>query len=305
MRKVLMRKAFTLIELVVAIALLTMAMSFSGVIFKIAINARRTSTATAEIMRNLRALTSQLDSDFKGLQKDGWLILYSEEMGNKKEFDNSVLGTFQADRLYYFSTGDFQSWFPPYVRSNIARVYFGHEWNSLYDNSIVVSKWSLARDIRLLTPGIASTDDSNDVSYAVCKADLRSFENPYDALYTPVTINKADTDSFRNLLCQNVGQIVIEWTGGNEYLNSDNSLAWYGLSNSKTDWAFQNGVPLDPAYTTIEDITNLPVSYSAEWAPFTPRQYWPKAVKFTFTLYDSKDVIKNGRTFTHIVYIGD
>ena len=28
-----------------------------------------------------------------------------------------------------------------------------------------------------------------------------------------------------------------------------------------------------------------------------------RALKFTFTLYDSKGVIKGGRTFTHIVYL--
>ena len=27
----------------------------------------------------------------------------------------------------------------------------------------------------------------------------------------------------------------------------------------------------------------------------------PRALKFTFTLYDSKGIIENGRTFTHIV----
>jgi len=30
-----------------------------------------------------------------------------------------------------------------------------------------------------------------------------------------------------------------------------------------------------------------------------------KAIKFTFTLHDSMKIIKNGRRFTHIVYIGE
>ena len=30
-----------------------------------------------------------------------------------------------------------------------------------------------------------------------------------------------------------------------------------------------------------------------------------RALKFTFTLYDSKGIIKEGRTFTHIVYLDD
>jgi len=28
-----------------------------------------------------------------------------------------------------------------------------------------------------------------------------------------------------------------------------------------------------------------------------------RALKFTFTLYDSKGIIKEGRTFTHVVYL--
>jgi hypothetical protein len=34
-------------------------------------------------------------------------------------------------------------------------------------------------------------------------------------------------------------------------------------------------------------------------------ELYPIAFKFTFTLYDSKAIIKQGRTFTHIVYLGD
>jgi hypothetical protein len=30
-----------------------------------------------------------------------------------------------------------------------------------------------------------------------------------------------------------------------------------------------------------------------------------RALKFSFRLHDSKGIIKNGRRFTHIVYIGD
>jgi hypothetical protein len=30
-----------------------------------------------------------------------------------------------------------------------------------------------------------------------------------------------------------------------------------------------------------------------------------RALRFTFTLYDSKGIIKEGRTFTHIVYLDD
>ena len=37
---------------------------------------------------------------------------------------------------------------------------------------------------------------------------------------------------------------------------------------------------------------------------FSP-DFYPDALKFTFKLYDSKGMIKEGRTFTHIVYLDD
>ena len=64
-------KAFTLIELMVAIGILAMVFSFAGVIFNVSIDSYRTAIANAEIMQKLRAITSQLDSDFRGLRKDG------------------------------------------------------------------------------------------------------------------------------------------------------------------------------------------------------------------------------------------
>jgi prepilin-type N-terminal cleavage/methylation domain-containing protein len=70
-------KAFTLIELVVAIAILVMLISFAGVIFKVSINSHRTAQATAEIMQKLRAITDQLNSDFKDFRKDGYLSFRS------------------------------------------------------------------------------------------------------------------------------------------------------------------------------------------------------------------------------------
>ncbi len=299
-------KAFTLIELVVAVALLTMVISFSGVIFKVSINAYRASSANAEIMRNLRAITDQLNRDFKGLRKDGYLMLYSELVLRKQFNDSPSFKDFEADRIYYFTTGDFQSWFPPYYRSNIARVYFGHDSISLNPlNPIPISQWNLARDVELITPGILlppppAVVDYNDISYAERKTYLVSTRTDANSLFDPNTFRipidiQADPNSVRSLMCQNVGEIIIEWTDGTIY-PLDNSLNWFGLGM----WR-KSG---DPNYSSIEDLPVLPnFIYRASWTPAVPKEYWPQALKFTFTLYDSKGILEKGRTFTHIVYL--
>jgi len=83
-------KAFTLIELVVAVAILAMVLSFAGVVFKVSIGAYRTAIANAEIMRKLRAITDQLNTDFKGVRKDCPIGVY-------------------GNRVVFFANGDFQS----------------------------------------------------------------------------------------------------------------------------------------------------------------------------------------------------
>jgi len=303
-----LKKGFTLIELVVAVAILAMVIFFASTIFKVSIGAHRTAGANTEIMQKLRAITDQLNADFKGLQKDGYLILHSAEEINRQEYQDSDPCNFQADRLYYFSTGDFQSWFDQDVRSNIARVYFGHDSDSLNDNNIPVSKWNLARDVVLLTPGTPPFVDYADISYADCKVDLIGvLEDPNDVLSGGVVVDIGnDANDVRRLMCENVGEIVIEWTDGTRYPPPDNSLAWFGLSVSK-----RRGDPprisADPNYATIEDIDPIipPTYYKASWTPETLKRYWPKALKFTFTLYDSKGILEKSRTFTHIVYLGE
>ena len=300
-------RAFTLIELVVAIAILVMVISFSSVIFKVSINSYRTATASTEIMQKLRAITDQLNRDFKGLGKDGYLIIHSQLQLGRSEYVNLSPADFRADRLFYFTTGDFQSWFVSNKRSNITKVYFGHDSRSLYDLTLPVSEWTLARDVKLITPapGFPGPNDCDSLSYAGFKADVLVTEaDAKNLLISGIPIDIYNPGEVRGLMCQNVGEIVIEWTDGTKYPNPDNSLAWFGFSMARRDGSPPAIAP-KPEYATVEEIDITVPFYRASWGPSTPRQYWPKALKFTFKLYDSKGILKQGRPFTHIVYFGD
>jgi len=299
-------RAFTLIELVVAIAILVIVISFAGVIFKVSISSYRTATASAEIMQKLRAITDQLNRDFKGLGKDGYLIIHSQIQTGRSEYINWSPADFRADRLFYFTTGDSQSWFVTNVRSNITKVYFGHDNRSLNVAALPVSEWSLARHVKLITPVFSGPNDCDSLSYAGFKADIPATEADAASLLTSgILIDiQNNPDDVRGLMCRDVGEILIEWTDGTRYPNPDNSLVWFGFSKARID-----GIPPviapRPEYATVEQIDMTVPFYRATWTPLTPKQYWPKALKFTFTLYDSKEILKQGRPFTHIVYFGD
>ncbi len=266
-------QGFTLIELVVAIGVMAMVIVFAGVVFKTSIASYRIATAQAEIMQKFRAITDQLNNDFQGLRKDGYLMLYSENLPTRTEYRGASPASFRSDRLYFFSTGDFQSWYNSSVRSNLARIYIGHERYSVATGStIYVNHWRLAQDVNLLISGTPG-DDYNNVSFAWCQVHPTDIISNANAMFsTPPDINIAyDSNSVRRLLCENAGQFQIEWTDGT---TTSSAINWFGGS------------------------------YYI-WQPSTSADLWPKAIKFTFTLYDSRGVFKDGQTFTHIVYIGD
>lgn len=318
-----MKKAFTLIELMVAIALLAMVLSFSGLIFKVSINSHRTSNANTDIMQKLRAVTDQLNTDFRKLPPDAYLVLHCEEQSRNEYDDSADAVDFRADRMYYFCTGDFQSWYDESVKASIARVYFGHDGNSV-DSSLdrPVSWWNLSRDIVLLgiptpIPPLLPLPDCNSISYAACVANPSLILSDSDSLLSdPPEINiQKDANNVRRLMCENVGELLIEWSDGTKYPdeteypavspNLENSLVWFSGSMPKKDGNPLNGIIGVPAFDgTVEfEAVGPPAFYRAIWTPLTPKQYWPKALKFTFTLYDSKGILEKGRTFTHIVYL--
>lgn len=108
---------FTLVEMLVAVAVLAIALGAMGVIFRMSMDAYRASTATAEVMRKLRAVTSQLDTDFKGWRRDG-LTFFEWDVYEDPYYlvdypnDASQLAHryHRNDRMFFFADGDFQTY---------------------------------------------------------------------------------------------------------------------------------------------------------------------------------------------------
>ncbi|MCE5184722.1 MAG: prepilin-type N-terminal cleavage/methylation domain-containing protein [Planctomycetaceae bacterium] len=138
MKSVVKKNAFTIVELLVAMALLSLMLALSGVIFSTTVKAYRTAGASIEISRNLRAVTGQLNSDFRGLRKDAPLFLW---------FDAVDPNDVHYDMVHFFANGDFQTVKQYLVRydsnnsgaldandayrnevihGTVARVFYGH-----------------------------------------------------------------------------------------------------------------------------------------------------------------------------------
>ncbi|GEM_PF-2678360 len=282
MYKTNVKKGFTLTELLVAVGLLTAVLAASTMIFHYSIESQRTAMATAEIMRTLRTVADQLNTNLAGLRKDGWLIVYSYSDANE-----------HSDALYFFSDGDFQSAADDSVRSNTARIYFGGADKDA--NNLLL-------DMRLLVP--SKTLDANDwskASFVQCQQNIRTnFEDPNSVVnHAGSAKPKFDANLPDNLLAQRVSDLRIEWTyDSNEWSNiaGTRQIEWYGMNKARST------VKANSFEAT--SATGTSSTYRAVWSPTNPKD-WPDALRFEFTLRDSKGIIKNGKRFEHIVYIGN
>ncbi len=262
-------RAFTLIELVVAVGLLSLVLSFSSVIFKVSIEAYRMAGANAEIMQKLRAITDQLNRDFKGIRKDAPLEILFEKDGFGVRHDGIAFlasGDFQSVRQYKYKKSATETAMKT-VSGNVASIYYGQANGS---NILVRKHKILTSDDTLDTlPILADVGDVNEF----LKISLAEWNKPVNW-----TIRRSlDTAYPKDLvmyMAPGVDDLSVQVVksispGGTIYWGPEDANIVTGSSNNYSGDSF------------------------------------PKALKFSFRLYDSKGILEGGRPYTHIVYIGD
>jgi prepilin-type N-terminal cleavage/methylation domain-containing protein len=384
--------AFTIIELLVAVGILVVVLSFAGVIFRVSIESHRTAMANAEIMQKLRAITGQLNADFRCLRKDGEICIVwkARPIGVAGPVDPNSYERF--DRIMFFADGDFQS-YNTYgsdqktIRGNIARICymlarrrgieapaqdktkrvlarsqhillndtdpvlkefildpdtFGgtvqewYDWNNILEyDKITLSGWKNIRwDRDPNDPrGLKQPCKMNMLSVIT---NIRIDADVDDNLIMGAMVEPTEPNSIHNLLCEGVGEFKVQgWYDARQRwipevdpdgdgILSDTDFILDPADSSRLDSEAVPGVlypyreepsicgkvilggefycdlNTEEGLTKFQELQNLLNEDDFNLIPGFGR-----ALKFTFTLYDSKGVIENGRTFTHIVYLDD
>ena len=194
--------------------------------------------------------------------------------------------------------------FPNVATTNMSAPMW-RSWNNLYEYDVIsLDAWKylpLAAKLNMLTVIMDVTVGTSAINESV----------------RGVKVDKRDSTTIHNLLCEGVGEFCVQgwhvaqgrWVpsvdpdGNGSLADSD-----FFLSGSSPD---PNNVPgllyPNPPYGSLRmDGTHgsYPASKVNE-AYFNEIPGLGRALKFTFTLYDSKGVLPKGRTFTHIVYLDD
>ena len=338
--------AFTLIELLVAMGIFVIVISFSGQIFKVSLDSHRIALANAEIMQKFRAITNQLESDFRGLDKDGEIVVAWQA---KPESDN-IDGYARFDRIMFFAEGDFQSYGTNLIRGNAARICYSMAKNgTLQPEQLDKSKRILARTQHILTDDekLPSIFDPNSFTYQQWyvwnnlsqydkismgewklipeknKADILSFildinvkivnetggiiyESKTDKKKRGVSVDTSDPNSIHLLLCEGVGEFKIQgWNSTSQtWMPEEDPDGNGNLSDSHFFLNDPNNIPAVLYSWPFRGVNMNNVTYPTEQITrdnFNSIPGLGRALKFTFTLFDSKGIIKGGRTFTYIV----
>jgi prepilin-type N-terminal cleavage/methylation domain-containing protein len=291
-----MKKAFTITELLVAVVVLGIAMVAVGGVFKMAIDSQRTAGATSEIMRNLRAITDQINLDFEGFRVSPMAsAFFFVSDPNTGDPDDEV----RTDRIVFFASGDFQSTRQyPYdsgfktVVGNVARIWYGQsdvpDPNSPEEED--KREKLLLRRVQIFTvdshlddqSAIDPYDSSNTREYDVrSPAEWRVFQilempdpdddwEDFSRWIGRPSVDLADPNFVPMVMAKGVDDFTVQFSNWND---GDGKWEW---------WPTNEEVKADDDYSG-----NL------------------KAIRFVFTLYDSKGILEGGRRFSHIVYLED
>lgn len=379
----MVRKAFTIMEMVVALGILAIVLSFAGAIFRVSTESHRLALANGEIMQKFRAITEQLDADFRGLRKDGEIMVFWRAA--RKDPANTTNNAEEAfdrfDRIMFFADGDFQTYGTDSqtgkpIHSNMARICYtlactptGDPADPNRPEAQLPQRRILARSEHLLVPpattatpfdplGMAKFSDNDwrnwmnksqtdaitmqgwELIDAAQKADIisvlggvevgvgnsaMSYHSTKNSTVGGLTLDLGDPQSLHAFLCRGVGTFAIQgWSDAEQRWipsvnpNRDASLkddSDFVLEGDKLDtsaaagqWSPHTGSDLDPRLIPGLTYPNGPEVIGNTPIPTLDKDFnripgLGRALKFTFTLYDSRGLIKNGRTFTHIVYL--
>ncbi|MFC1676853.1 PilW family protein [Planctomycetota bacterium] len=134
-------------------------------------------------------------------------------------------------------------------------------------------------------------------------------------------IEFGDPNTYHKLMCEGMGSLKIQWA----YWDDDplvEAFRWFPSDDpdgdgdgDDSDSHFALNDSNDTAFGALFNVASG--GFNNDYGPWEQLSlikyktgdnfagFYPKALKFTFRLYDSAGIIEGGREFTHIVYIGE
>ncbi len=234
-KSVVSKKAFTIVELLVAMGLVVILVALSSLIFAAGVKAHRLADSTIEITRRAEAVSRQLVADVGGLRTDAPLAIW---------FEHDPATGKRYDQILFFANGDFQTmrqYNGQTVSGNLSRIYYGHAWQVNTDINAVPTAFTaqyrqsglLSRRAHLLTSNLTLT-------YPGIPTPFPNGTTPdfFAATFFPYTNNRSEYDQLS----------LAEWK--NLMQTQDNC-------NQMLQICFNNGTNVSDTGRPMIDMTNI------------------------------------------------
>lgn len=332
------RKGMTLVEIMVAVAIMILMMVMIGYVFKSAISASGSAMALNDISRQTRTFTRWLNKDFSGLQADmPFVIVFEGHTNNNKPGwgdPDEPEKLIRYDRVCFFANGNFQDISNSALSGNVARIYYGQFANTPplnIDSDTSAPRQILSRRFKILTgneyyPKPLTWGPTNE------QYDFLAFENASMSKWKyGYTANEYISNFFNDLA---IVSFVRRPDYDNLAANAEMLQKLYFLSditdfkiqlylkdascfpprwrwfpddcdmqNLSDKFAFYWNVPdINGPHNPPMDIAGIKWWHELEIDPGVFETNWPKAIRFTFTIYDKgRQRFPNGKTFSYII----
>jgi len=201
-------QAFTLIELVAAVAILGVVIATAGLIFNVSIDTQRAALANAEIMQNFQVIVTQLNDDFKGLRP------YPAPVADCDPANSD------PNHIAFIANGDFQSieQYPSggndkTVAGNVAAILYTCDDND--PNILIRRQTILTKDDSLSDPNEPSKSEYSEYTLSEIVADeVDDYVDTFDWSQLPPSIDLDIQDDLVMYVTDNVSEFGIEYADG-------------------------------------------------------------------------------------------
>ena len=253
--------AFTLVELMVSIAILTAVILIVSTLLTNAQRAVGMSQDTIKADADARAIVDRLRADLAALTKEGFLAIYTD--------------TNDRQHLIFTAVGPYRSMTDPTIIANAARIDYGLTGSA--DKNIL---WRRAILLNAANTATIANDDHEQTSLASYKTvdrsdidlELGEFTGTPTMTLPPNSLTEVyDLWPYLARPCTN---LKIDWTDGTISL-TDNTITWYDADAPKAAWEDHSAAD--------EEYANLAGEYCALWT-YEKKDNWPLALRITFTL---------------------
>ena len=280
------KKAFTIVELLVAVGLLVAMMAASVVVFRVAIDAQLKATATGDYTRSITATTTKLQQDFSSIDINAPFAIWFDKNG--------------SDRIFFFATGQFEEVTDGNLDTGSTISTYGALLYANDSTNLLRRFTGVNRYQDVITPSINAFEERNELYTELSSAISydKNIQSTYDLLLSD------QIESFKVQILYGSSNGTVRWYPDDNPYSQVEDDSDFELMNTDSFGVFFNILAdNDSDFYPIDELKlkliNQDHDALSSWESFNAG-YKPLAFKFTITLKDDDNKI-DAKSFTYVV----